>query len=120
MRTAARPNLEDVLATWIQRASSNNLPVNGAVACAKAEEIGMQLQLAKSLPKAPWADFSGHQAASVQEAAYKDWQATRMKALLEECIPCNVSNVDQTALFYKLLPVKTLDFVAQRCTDSRC
>ncbi|KAH6939316.1 hypothetical protein HPB50_016942 [Hyalomma asiaticum] len=45
MRTAAQKGLEDVLLAWVQCAGSANLPVNGVVLKAKAEEIALRMDV---------------------------------------------------------------------------
>ncbi|XP_064488392.1 tigger transposable element-derived protein 4-like [Ornithodoros turicata] len=129
MRTAAHRDLEDVLVTWIQRARSANLPVNGPVLRAKGEEIATRLDIEFSCSDG-WMDRfrKRHglvfrsvvgEAAAVDETVCQDWRSSRLRQLLEEYDPADVYNADETALYYQLLPDKTLTFVGDTCTGGK-
>ncbi|XP_064475752.1 tigger transposable element-derived protein 4-like [Ornithodoros turicata] len=129
MRTAAHKDVEDVLVAWIQRARSANLPVNGVVVRAKAEEIASCLNIDFSCSDGWLNRFRRRhglifraivgEAAAVDESVCEDWRSTRMKKLLEEYEPANVYNVDEIALYYQLLLEKTLTFAGDTCTGSK-
>nr|XP_037286028.1 tigger transposable element-derived protein 4-like [Rhipicephalus microplus] len=129
MRTAAHKGLEDVLLAWIQRARSVNLPVNGVVLKAKAEEIALRMNIEFAYSDG-WLDrfrkrhglvfraIAG-EAAAVDEVTCNDWRLTNLKEILQDYDPGDVYNVDETALYYQLLPQKTLAFTCDDCTGEK-
>lgn len=50
------------------------------------------------------------EASAVDEEKLKEWQTTVLPAILAEYSPENTFNLDETGLFYELLPSKTLEF----------
>ncbi|XP_037555333.1 tigger transposable element-derived protein 4 [Dermacentor silvarum] len=129
MRTAANKGLEDVLLAWIQRARSANLPVNGVVLKAKAEEVALRMNLKFSCSDG-WLDRfrKRHglvfrsivgESAAVDEATCNDWRLTKLKDLLREYNPRDIYNVDETAVFYQMLPQKTLALAGDSCTGGK-
>lgn len=52
----------------------------------------------------------------VSEADCSQWKATISKSIVEETIsPDNIFNMDETGLFFKCLPNKTLTFKNDKC-----
>ncbi|XP_064461630.1 tigger transposable element-derived protein 4-like [Ornithodoros turicata] len=130
MRTAAHKDLEDVLLAWIRQARSSNLPVSGVVLRAKAEEIALRLHVEGFSCSDGWLDRfrKRHglvfrsivgESADVNDAACTDWRSSRLKDLMEEYDAVDIYNVDETALYYQLLPQKTLTFSGDACTGGK-
>nr|XP_037285031.1 tigger transposable element-derived protein 4-like [Rhipicephalus microplus] len=121
--------MENVLLAWIQPARSVNLPVNGVVLKAKAEEIALRMNIEFACSDG-WLDrfrkrhglvfrsIAG-EAAAVDEVTCNDWRLTKLKEILQDYDPGDVYNVDETALFYQLLPQKTLAFAGDDCTGGK-
>ncbi|XP_037508922.1 tigger transposable element-derived protein 4-like [Rhipicephalus sanguineus] len=114
MRTAAHKSLEDVHLAWIQCARSANLPVNGIVLKAKVEEIALKMDIEFACSDG-WLDrfrkrhelvfrSVAGEAAAVDEVTCNDWRLTKLKQILQDYDLGDVYNVDETALFYQLLP----------------
>ena len=53
---------------------------------------------------------------SVDKEATEDWKVLTLKPLLEQYNPCDIYNADETGLFYKCLPSRTLAFKGQTCS----
>ncbi|GBN38954.1 Tigger transposable element-derived protein 4 [Araneus ventricosus] len=47
----------------------------------------------------------------------KDWKNSGLKDILSGFDASNVFNLDETSLFYRLLPDKTLSFIDEKCTS---
>ena len=43
------------------------------------------------------------------------WRLETLQAALKEYSPADIYNADETALFYKLMPNKTLEFKGNKC-----
>jgi len=54
------------------------------------------------------------ESASVREEICHEWK-TNLQDLLKDYEPHNVFNADETALFYKCLPDKTMTFKNKKC-----
>lgn len=59
------------------------------------------------------------EAAAVDKAVCDDWRLTKITHLLEEYEPGDFYNVDETALYYQLLPEKILSFAGDVCTGGK-
>ncbi|KAI6651233.1 Tigger transposable element-derived protein 6-like [Oopsacas minuta] len=56
---------------------------------------------------------------SVSEESIRPWLDITLPELLLKYTPENIYNVDETALFYKLRPEKTLTFKGEKCSGSK-
>ena len=56
---------------------------------------------------------------SVDKKATEDWKVLTLKPLLEQYNPCDIYNADETGLFYKCLPSRTLAFKGQTCSEGK-
>ncbi|XP_064461904.1 tigger transposable element-derived protein 4-like [Ornithodoros turicata] len=130
MQTAAHKDLEDVLLAWIRQARSSNLPPSVVVLRAKAEEIALRLHVEGFSCSDGWLDRFRKRhglvyrsivgvSADVDDAACTDWRSSRLKDLMEEYDAVNIYNVDETALYYQLIPQKTLTFSGDACTGGK-
>ncbi|XP_065289801.1 tigger transposable element-derived protein 4-like [Dermacentor albipictus] len=129
MRTAMHKDLEDILLAWVKQARGANLPVNGVVLKAKSEEIALRLNVEFACSDG-WLDRFRErhglafccivgEAAAVDETACSDWRQNKLNDLMEECDPQDIYNVDETALFYQLLPNKKLAFAGDNCVAGK-
>ena len=59
------------------------------------------------------------EAASVTEDMTADWLGTSLPALLSEFEPENIFNADETGLFWKCLPDKTLNLKGETCSGGK-
>ncbi|GBM59133.1 Tigger transposable element-derived protein 4 [Araneus ventricosus] len=55
--------------------------------------------------------------AAVEGEAIEDWKNSVLKDILFRFDASNVFNLDETGLFYRLLPDKTLSFKVEKCTS---
>lgn len=120
---------EKCLVVWLRRARSD-IPISGPLIRAKAEEFDLQLGIEGFACSERWLTrfkernglvfraVSG-EAAAADATACGDWQARRLPEILQEYSPESIYNVDETALFFKLLPSKSLSFKGERCTGGK-
>ena len=59
------------------------------------------------------------EAAAVDGDAVDDWKNSVLKEILSRFDASNVFNLDETGLFYRLLPDKTLTFMGEKCTSGK-
>ena len=59
------------------------------------------------------------ESASVCEETVDTWRTVTLPSLLEGYEACNVFNADETGLFFKLLPDKTLTFKNEPCLSGK-
>ena len=55
------------------------------------------------------------EAAAIDDVALTAWQDNVLRNILSQYRPENIFNVDETALFWELLPSKTLVFKGKFC-----
>ena len=114
--------IEDKLYVWIDSMRRANMPVPPSLAIVKAKQIAAELSISQDDFKASWQWFNRFRArhglqkvllhgegAEVQKddpellAALSD-----LSAIIEQYDPENVNNMDETGLFFRLLPRYTL------------
>ncbi|GBL89945.1 Tigger transposable element-derived protein 4 [Araneus ventricosus] len=59
------------------------------------------------------------EAAAVEGEAIEDWKSSVLKDILSRFDASKVFNLDETGLFYRLLPDKTLSFKGEKCTSGK-
>lgn len=106
---------------------SRNLPVSGPVVCEKARVFAR-------MPDFTWSDGwlsrfkSWHQLAfgticgeraDVHPAVCEHWENDRLQNILRTYHPDDIFNADETALYYKMLPDKTLAFKVDVCAGGK-
>lgn len=129
LRLANHEEMEKCLVIWIRRARSQNLPLSGPLIRAKAEfalRLGIEnfscsegwLSRFKERSGLVFRAVSGESAVAVADAC-KDWQERRLPEVLRQFSPDDIYNVDETALFFKLLPTRTISFKGEHCTGGK-
>ena len=132
MRTVTYQDTENATLQWFKAARDRNLPVSGPLLQAKAEEFALQLGETSFKCSTGWLDrFKDRhgitfkkvcgESKSVNEHSkdMTDW-AAELKTLLSEYNPNDIFNADETGLFFRLLPDKTLDFKGADCHGGKC
>lgn len=129
LRTAAHPKLEEALLRWIADSRAAQLPLSGPLICAQAEKYALKLSIEDFKASEGWIDrfkkrhglvfrnVCGEKGA-VNEGVVEDWRAG-LPARLADYDPCDIFNADETALFYKALPDKTITFKGDPCVGGK-
>lgn len=131
LRTAAHPQLEEALLQWIAAARDSKLPLSGPLICAQAERYALRMNIIDSFKVsegwlARFKDRHGlvfktvcGERGEVDEQVVKDWQNVQLKEHVAAYDPNDVFNADETALFFKALPDKTITFKGDPCTGGK-
>lgn len=130
LRTSAHPQLEDALVMWIKQVRSQNLPLSGPIIAAKAREFATKMALEEFSASDGWLSrFKERhgltfktvcgEKADVDRAKCEEWLSGDLKDLLAAYSLDDVFNADETALYYKLLPSKTITFQGDDCAGGK-
>ena len=129
LRIAGYPEVEEALLTWFKSARDNNVPISGPFMMSKAEEFACRLGVPDGQFKCSsgWLEWfkqrhgisfkrvcGEEKSVDISSDAMEEWQRT-LSMLLKEYKPEDIYNADETAIFYRLLPDKTLDFKNVDC-----
>ncbi|GFO22523.1 tigger transposable element-derived protein 4 [Plakobranchus ocellatus] len=128
-----RPETNDVdraLFTWFKDARSKNVPLSGPILVEKAKEFAERLGVTSFTGSTGWLDrfksrheivmkrICGESAAVCQETI-EGWKDTQLKKILEEFSPDDIFNADETGLFFKCLPNRTLALKGEQGTGGK-
>ncbi|XP_060859113.1 tigger transposable element-derived protein 6-like [Metopolophium dirhodum] len=119
------PRIEQCLFTWFNQVRQQNIPVSGILIKEKAKSYAKMFGISDFNACDGWlSNFKKPhnlvfkkicgESASVDEDICNDWQM-KLQDLLCEYDPKNVFNADETGLFFKCLPVRTLTFKNEKC-----
>lgn len=129
LRTAAHPKLEEALLRWIAVSRDAQLPLSGPLICAQAEKFALTMNIDSFNASEGWFDrfkkrhglvfrnVCGEKGA-VDKSVVRDWRSG-LSARLSTYEPCNIFNADETALFFKALPDKTITFKGDPCVGGK-
>ena len=126
LRTAAHEDVEEALVIWFKGIRDQSVPVSGSILRAKAEELSKKLGHEQFQCSSGWLQRFKERHAIVQKKICGESASVRVETCdlwIEHTLPTlldgyelkNVFNADETGLFYKLLPNKTLCFKNQPC-----
>jgi transposase-like protein/uncharacterized membrane protein len=125
-RTAACDFIDTALLKWFTVLRSANVPVNGPLMMAKAEEFAVLEGKTDWKCSVGWLDrFKKRhcityksvcgERQSVDEATTLSWTEEVLKPTLAKYKSVDVFNADETGLFWRLLPDKTFSFKNEKC-----
>lgn len=119
-------DVDTAVLKWVKMLRDKNMPVPGPLIKEKAMEYAERLGHEAFQASSGWLDkfkkrheivekvISG-ESGCVSEADCSQWKATILKSIVEEYEPDNIFNMDETGLFFKCLPNKTLTFKHDKC-----
>lgn len=129
MRTAKHEDLEKAVLIWFKQARSQNAPISGPLLLEKADELAKQMNIKFSANPGWFERFKKRngivlknvcgEANDVLPTMTVDWLHSTLPSILAEYDPKNVFNADETGLFYRCLPNKTLSFKGQSCSGGK-
>ncbi|XP_033739299.1 tigger transposable element-derived protein 6-like [Pecten maximus] len=127
MRTAKFDDIDAALLKWFTYARDHNLPISGPMLKSKASDLAEKIGEKNFASSTGWVDrFKERhgicfkkicgEAKSVDTSsdAMTKW-ADDLRTILSEYQPNNIFNADETGIFYRLLPDRTLDFKGTDC-----
>lgn len=118
VRAPTYQDVEAALLRWLQKANAAHLPVNGTLLREKANDLALQLGHEEFKCSNGWfCRFKERnnltfltvcgESGSTNESVVEDWRNHTLAPLLSEYGADDVYNLDEAALFYKMLPTKT-------------
>lgn len=132
-RTAKFPEVEDALLKWFKNAREQNVAISGELMREKAKFFATSLGIAENAFECSsgWLErFKGRhniafkkicgESKSVQENSdeMNEWK-NKLSNLLNDYSPDQIYNADETGLFFRLLPDKTLEFKDVKCSGGK-
>ncbi|UYV78234.1 hypothetical protein LAZ67_16000605 [Cordylochernes scorpioides] len=123
------PLLEEALYTWLVQARLKNIPLNGLILQQKALYYAMDMKYDEFEASNGWLDrfktrrniifrkICGEERA-VNPLVVEDWKE-KIPSFLDKYSPSNIYNIDESGLFYKCLPDKTLTFKGDTCSGTK-
>lgn len=130
-RNPTRLDIDATLFQWFTAARSQSIPISGEILKAKAEELSKGLD-----PTVEWSCSSGWlsrwkvrhhikywvvsgENAAVDKDVCEDWKQRKLPSVLQRYDPSNIFNADETGLYWRLLPDKTLSVSKEVGTGSK-
>ena len=122
--------VDEALLLFFKQATAQGIPIGGPQLMEKGKEIAEGLGLASFSMSQGWLDrwkarhgfamkVKCGESLSVDKEATEDWKVLTLKPLLEQYNPCDIYNADETGLFHKCLPSRTLAFKGQTCSGGK-
>ena len=120
-------DVENAILKWFSNVREQNVPVSGPILLAKAEEFSQKLEIENFKASTGWLErFKERNGITFKkvcgEAKSVDMTSTdmtewgqRLSRLLEQYSPDDIYNADETGMFYRLLPDKTLEYKKVDC-----
>ena len=127
-RSTKNDKLDEALLKWFKQVRLLNTAVDGPLLLTKANE--MANMLGSSPVSKPWIDRwkKRHkigaarvvgESASVNLNTVSEWRSQVLPGFLERYKPEDIFNMDETGLFYRMEPDKTLHFKGQTCSGGK-
>lgn len=130
MRTAKNEDVEVALLRWIKEARSQNIILTGAVLQEKAKFFGEALGVSDFVCSNGWLSrfkerhgivckkICGEEAA-VDPSTVTSFFSEKLPALKKEFSPRDIFNADETGLFFKAHPSRTLTMKGEKCSGGK-
>ncbi|GBM62425.1 Tigger transposable element-derived protein 4 [Araneus ventricosus] len=129
LRKTETSEIDEVVIKWFRSARAKNIPINGVLLQEKAREVGRTLGLDTFKPSNGWLEkfrtrhnisfksICGEEK-SVDPNHVTDW-IEKLKSVCQGYGDKNTFSVDETGLFYRILPDKTLCFKGVKCSGGK-
>jgi hypothetical protein len=119
------PDLEECLMAWFTQSRQNNIPISGPILKEKSKLFATNLGITNFQASEGWLEkFKKRhdltfkkvcgESASVDQCISQDWK-NELINLLVDYDARDIFNADETGLFYKCLPDRTLTFKNEKC-----
>ncbi|XP_005112478.1 tigger transposable element-derived protein 4 [Aplysia californica] len=126
MRTGRAENVEEALFSWFKQAQAMNAPISGEILMNVANQLAEEMKV-EFTPRTGWLDrfkkrrgitckTASREAGSVTAEQTDTWLSSTLPALLLEYSREDIYNCDETGLYYKCLPDKTLALKGETCS----
>lgn len=131
MRVASNEELETALFRWVNEVRNQNLPITGTILQEKARFFADALGITDFCGSSGWLQrfkdrhgiickkICGEEAA-VSEEISKDFITSKLQSIFRKYAESDIFNADETSLFWKALPSKTLTIKDMKCSGGKC
>ena len=129
-RTTEKLDIDQALFLWFKQARAMSAPISNPVLTSQAELTASELGLTDFTASVGWIErfkrrhgialktVSG-EAAAVDHTVTNAWKQHDLPSLLNEYGEDDIFNADETGIFYKCLPDKSLALKGGRCTGGK-
>ena len=127
MRIGQFDDLETALLKWFSAMRDRNIPLSGPLLLQKAKDFAEQLRITTFKQSTGWLDrfkerhgitfkavCGEAKSVDTRSTEMTDWTG-RLSNILRAYSPSDIYNADETGLFFKLMPDKTLEFKSVQC-----
>ncbi len=132
MRTTPFPDVEEMLFRWFRQKIGQGLPISGPILQKQADNFARAagyseeefkcsngwLTRFKERHDIVFRSICGEEQA-VQEGDMAPWLEQRLPEVMMDYAPADIYNADETGLFWRLLPDKTLAVKGERCSGGK-
>lgn len=131
LRTTKKLDLDTALLNWFKIQRNANIPISGPILQERATQFGVSLGYGSDFQcSISWISrfkdrhnincgkVSG-EARSVDESVTQDWLKNSWPIIKQGYSASDIFNADETGLFYKLTPDKTLRFKHEKCVGGK-
>lgn len=129
-RKGQHPILEEALQLWLRGVVTKNLPVSGNLLKQKAEMFAFKMDIhdfkftdgwLRGFKKRHGVSFKKvcGESGAVDLSTVTDYRTSKLNAIMQEFAPANIFNCDETGLFFKMLPDRSLSFSSEACTGGK-
>lgn len=128
-REPDNPDVDECVLKWFTQARDKNIPLSGTLVRAKAEEFAVSLGKNNFKASSGWLDgFKERneisfksvcgESSSVDQGAANEWKE-KVVQIIKHAQDRDIFNVDETGLFFKCTPAKTLAFKGEKCSGGK-
>lgn len=129
-RNSQHEDIESALLSWFKTQRSVNVPISGPILQKKADDFAKLFGKKDFVCSSAWiqrfrarheivsSKISG-EAKSVPAGVVDDWLNVVWPKIREGYLDEEIFNIDETALFYKMLPDRTLKFKREKCVGGK-
>ncbi|UYV71483.1 hypothetical protein LAZ67_8003469 [Cordylochernes scorpioides] len=129
-RGSTYADVDEALLQWFKQARSAALPVNGPLLSEKAKTLALEFGLKDFTGSGGWIERwkARHgiklrnicgESADVNRETMTNWFTDVMPNIISNYACKDIFNADETGLFWRLLPDKTLHFKGETCTGGK-
>lgn len=126
LKACVNDDIDKAMFMWVTTARAKNIPLSGSLIREKAKEFAAALGREEFSASIGWLDKfkSRHnivqmslcgESGSADFQCGEEWQKNVLPTLISQYDKNNIFNADETGLFFKCLPNKTLAFKGQKC-----
>lgn len=126
LTTCVNNDIDEAMLKWVTTARAKNVPLSGTLIREKAKEFAVALGRDDFSASVGWLDkFKKRhnitemsmcgESASADLQCSEEWQTNVLPRLISQYDKNDIFNGDETGVFFKCLPNKTLAFKGQKC-----